>query len=115
MNVYPATAGFKGSLETGREGAEAVTPKLKTRHAEVLADLASHGPSTAEEIAARTDRHWYVTRPRISELKAQGLVVETGERRATEMGGRTHVVRLATDEEQALHHARQAVEREKAA
>lgn len=115
MTCYPISAGFKGSLETGRAGAEAVTPKLKTRHAEVLADLAAHGPSTAEDIAARTDRHWYVTRPRISELKAQGLVVETGERRPTEMGGKTHVVRLATAEERALHHARQAIDREKAA
>ena len=115
MSRYPHTAGFKGTLETGREGAEYVTPKLKTRHAEVLADLALHGPSTAEQIAARTDRHWYLTRPRISELKAQGLVIETGERRPTEMGGRTHVVRLTTAEERALHYARLAAEREKAA
>lgn len=115
MSRYPDTAGFKGTLETGREGAEAVTPKLKTRHAEVLADLTAHGPSTAEQIAARTDRHWYLTRPRISELKAKGLVIETGERRPTEMGGRTHVVRLTTVEERALHHARLAAEREKAA
>lgn len=115
MSRYPDVAGSKGALETGRDGAASVTPKLAKRHAEVLADLALHGPSTAEEIGARTERHWYVTRPRISELKAQGLLVETGERRPTEMGGKTHVVRLATAEELALHRARQAAEREKAA
>lgn len=97
---YPDTMpGWKGSIETGREGAASFAPKLKSRQAEVLADLKANGPSTAEQIAERTGRHWYLTRPRISELKAQGRVVATDERQPTGMGGKTHVVRLSTPEE----------------
>lgn len=100
--TYPdTTPGFKGSIETGREGAFGFARKLPARQAEVMADLAEHGPSTAEQIAARTGRHWFHTRPRISELKNLGLVVDTGGRVETGMGGKTHQVRLTTAKERA--------------
>lgn len=100
--TYPQTnPGFKGAIETGREAAFAFAPKLGKRQAEVLADLAAHGPSTAEEIGARIDRHWYLVRPRISELKALGLVIDTGGRAKSALGGKTHQVRLTTPDERA--------------
>lgn len=94
--TYPFTPGFKGAVETGREAAEAFAPKLAGRQAEVLADLEAHGPSTAEQIADRTGRHWFHVRPRISELRAMGLVADTGARFETGLGGKTHQVRLTT-------------------
>lgn len=100
--TYPLTTpGYKGKIETGREGAYGFARKLARRQAEVLADLAANGPSTAEQIARRIDRHWYVVRPRISELKNLGLVIDTGGRVETGMGGKTHQVRLTTAEERA--------------
>jgi hypothetical protein len=98
--TFPTTPGFKGCIETGREAADAFAPKLGRRQAEVIAALAN-GPGTAEEIAARTGRHWYVVRPRVSELKALGLCADTGERVPSAFGGKTHRVRLTTPEERA--------------
>lgn len=99
---YPdSLPGFKGNVETGREAAVAFAPKLGRRQAEVLADLERHGPSTAEQIGQRIDRHWYLVRPRISELKAMGLVIDSGGRMASALGGKTHQVRLTTADERA--------------
>lgn len=112
MSRYPEHPGFKGAMDTGRDGAADMAPKVAGRRAEVLADIELNGPSTAEQIAARIDRHWYTTRPRISELKTMGLLVDTGERRDTGMGGKTGVVRLATPEEVALHRAQLAASAE---
>jgi len=110
--TYPLSPGFKGRIETGRDGAEAFAPKLGARQREALDDLKAFGPSTAEEVAKRTDRHWYVVRPRLTELRLLGLVVDTGERRSTAFGGKTWVARVATPEEHALHLARAAADEE---
>jgi hypothetical protein len=75
--------------------------------------LRALGEASAEQIADRTERHWYLVRPRLSELKAQGKIRDTGKRAATGMGGQTIVWRLSTPEEVALHLAREAVEAEK--
>ena len=115
MSRYPNTPGWKGTMDTGIDGSEYFAPLLPARHQEVLTDIGAHGPSTGDEVAARTGRHFYVTRPRLSELKAKGLLVDTGERRATELGGKTWVARLATADEVALHNARKAAETEKGA
>lgn len=96
--TYPDTPGFKGTMDTGRDAAATFAPKLGPRQAEVMSVLA-RGPATAEQIGAALDRHWYVIRPRISELKAMGLVVDTGRRPQTELGGKTHEVRLTTPAE----------------
>lgn len=98
---YPHAPGHKGASDTGRDAAEAFHPKLAPRRAEVIEHLRQNGPATAEDIAEATGRHWYVVRPRISELKALGLVTDTGLRRETPFGGRTAVVRLSTAREYA--------------
>ena len=100
--TYPKTTpGFKGAIETGRQAAHGFASKLGARQAEVMADLLANGPSTAEQIAERTGRHWYVVRPRISELRNLSLVIDTGGRVKTGMGGMTHQVRLTTAKERA--------------
>ena len=101
MTYLTDTPGFKGAIETGRNGAFGFARKLGARQAEVIGDLAEHGPSTAEQIGERTGRHWYVVRPRISELRSLGLVTDTGGRVETGMGGKTHQVRLTTAKERA--------------
>ena len=110
---YPDTPGFKGRIETGREAAQAFTPKLGRRQREALDALAEIGPATADEVANHIDRHFYVVRPRFSELREKGLVIDTGKRRATPFGGKTWEGRLATPAEIAVHLAQQAADAEK--
>lgn len=112
---YPQTPGFKGKVETGRLAAAALTPKLGARQQEALDDLAANGPGSAEDIAERIGRHWYCVRPRLTELREMGLVVDTGRRKPTQFGGRTWEARVATPEEVALHLAAKAAEQEKGA
>lgn len=109
---YPNTPGFKGTVETGREAATAFAPKLGRRQQEALDGLAAIGPATADEVAAHIERHWYVTRPRFSELREKGLIIDTGRRRATEFGGKTWEARLATPTEIAVHLAKRAADAE---
>lgn len=96
--TYPETPGWKGSGPTGREAANAYAPQVRGRRAQVLAGL-DVGPATAEQIGERVGLHWYLTRPRLSELKALGLVVETGQTGRGALGGKVAVWRLTTPEE----------------
>ena len=110
---YPDGAGFKGGRGgTGEAGAIQTAPKLKGRRAAVYDALAER-PGTAEQLGARIGLHWYLCRPRLSELKARGLAIETGERGAGAMGGTVNVWRATTAEERALSAARRAAEAEK--
>lgn len=99
MSRYPYVAGKKGDSDTGREGAEHATLTLAARQQEVREDLKLHGPSTPEEIAARIGRHWLHVKPRVSELKTMGVVIPTGDRRPTGLGGHSRVIRLTTPAE----------------
>jgi predicted ArsR family transcriptional regulator len=106
--TYPNTAGFKGSVETGRAGADHATATLGRRRAEALEALKALGEASADQVAERIGRHWFHTRPRFSEMKALGYVQDTGRRVATGLGGHTIVYRPSTDEELALAFARKA-------
>ena len=108
---YPADgAGFKGPPGgTGELGAIQTGPRLQGRRKAVLAAVErKHG--TAEQIGERISLHWYLVRPRLSELKALGLVVETGERGKGALGGKVNVWRITTAEERGIFNARKAVE-----
>ena len=95
---YPDGPGYKGSSDTGRQAAEYYAPQAGTRRAEVLAAL-EKGPATAEEIGERIDLQWYLVRPRLSELRARGLVKDTGNRGAGALGGKVITWSLTTQEE----------------
>jgi predicted ArsR family transcriptional regulator len=110
-SAYPMTPGFKDE-GAGRDAALAYAPQVKGRRSQVLAGLQA-GPATAEEIGERVGLHWYLTRPRLSELKALGLVIETGERGRGALGGAVNRWRLTTPEERAIHAARAAIADEK--
>ena len=46
----------------------------------------SRGGFTADEVAARIGLHWQSVRPRITELKTTGHIIDTGTRRPSAMG-----------------------------
>lgn len=100
---YPFAPGHKDT-GTGRDAAIAYAPQAGTRRAQVLAGLAA-GPASAEEIGERIGLHWYLTRPRLSELQALGLVAKTGERGRGALGGAVNLWRLTTAAERAVSHA----------
>ena len=108
---YPHHPGSKGDVETGREGADYYAPQVGRRQRQVLEAL-RQGPGSAEEISERIDLHWYLVRPRVSELKALGLAVDDGSRGKGALGGKVHRVRASTPEEHAAFLATQAAEAE---
>ena len=94
--TYPNEPGFKGAPNgTGALAATRYAPQVKGRRAQVLEGLEA-GPATAEQLGERIGLHWYLTRPRLSELKALGFVTETGERGRGALGGEVNVWRLTT-------------------
>ena len=105
---YPHSAGFKDQ-GTGRDAAIAYTPQVRGRRLQVLNGLRA-GPATAEEIGERIQLHWYLVRPRLSELLALGEVVKTGLRGKGALGGAVNLWRLSTPAERALVAAQRAAD-----
>ncbi len=97
--VYPNSAGFKGAAETGREAAEAIAPKLGHLQSMVLAAIKSRGAYglTPEELADVRDIGRVSVQPRFSELKAKGLIVDSGRRRQNPSRRKRAVVWVATE------------------
>jgi len=94
--TYPDNPGFKDDITgTGAMAARKYAPQAKGRRAQVLEGLAD-GPATAEEVGERIGLHWYLTRPRLSELQALGLVTKTGHLGLGAFGGDVNVWRLTT-------------------
>lgn len=104
---YPNTPGWKGDSGVGRDAALMAAKHVKGRRALVLQGL-EQGPGTSEQVAERIGLHWYLTRPRLSDLKALGQVIETGERGRGALGGPSTIWRLTTAEERAAFAARKA-------
>jgi len=78
--------------DPSRRAAEAAAPNAPTIRDEVLAMLRMNvGGLTADEIAQRLGRHYGSVRPRLSELRRDGLAVDTGRRR-TNGFGKTQIV-----------------------
>lgn len=92
---YPRTPGWR-KPETSIEAAEAIAPAVEGLRAEVLAAirraeaLGSDG-LTADEAAAKLERSILAIRPRVTELRALGLLFDSGERRQNESGRRAVV------------------------
>lgn len=79
---------------TRHEAAESVP--AETLRAHCLTILQTYGPLTADEIACRMQQSILAVRPRVTELKADGLVEDTGLRRRNASGRRAMVVRVKT-------------------
>lgn len=105
--------GFKGDPNgPGADGARYYAGQMARRQRQVLDGL-GRGPKNAEQIGAEIGLHWYLVRPRLSELEAKGAVVKTGERGRSALGGKSTMYRPATAEEASLFLARKAAADEK--
>jgi predicted ArsR family transcriptional regulator len=87
--AYPEAPGWK-ARDTAQAAAEAIAPEAKSLKARVMAAL-KKAPGTPEQIAHRIGAPLMNVRPRLSELSALGLVVDSGAR-GQAMGGRKAIV-----------------------
>lgn len=79
---YPEVPGHRG-VETSVEAAEAMAPKigrLQRLTLDAIARRSTRG-CTADEAADACGMDRWSIQPRVSELKAKGLIVDSGERR----------------------------------
>lgn len=93
MSGYPSEPGFKGNADTGREAAEAMQSKCGRLQQMALAHIraAGAGGYTADELSAAMGMDRWTVQPRTSELKAKGLIVDSGQRRRNVTGKRAVV------------------------
>ena len=89
---YRDHAGYRWT-DTSIAAAKVVTPGMQRAHAAILAVLAIE-PLTADECAQRLGMDRLFCRPRCSELKAMGKIVDTGERRKNSSRCKACVLRL---------------------
>lgn len=82
--TYPQACGSKRE-GTSRQAAQQMQATAPTLRDKVLAALRQR-PLTADETAAAIGKTILATRPRLSELSAAGLIVETSKRRRNSSG-----------------------------
>jgi hypothetical protein len=92
--TYPDAPGHKGDAETGREAAEAIAPKLGRLQRMVREVVAGRGAQgiTPEEAADVLGLDRVSVQPRFSELKAKGIVADSGLRRVNPSSRKRAVV-----------------------
>ena len=81
--------GFRpGSPETSRAAAESMAEAAAARDAKALAFVTNRKGigATADEVAAGLDWERYSSRPRLSELRKRGAIVDSGDRRKAASG-----------------------------
>ena len=83
---YPERPGHQYGSDTSEAAARSMDDKARVLHNQCLRVLKLAGPRTADEIAADLNRSILAIRPRVTELKRLGLIVDTGERRKNESG-----------------------------
>lgn len=93
LDIYPHAPGFKKD-GTSAEAAHSMKSRAATLRDEVLRVL-SFKALTADEVARILDESILSVRPRLSELAARGLIVETGARRKNDSGKLAAVWRAA--------------------
>ena len=93
MSKYPSEPGFKGDADTGREAAADMHAKCGRLQQVALAGISAAGGGgyTADELAAALGLDRWTIQPRTSELKAMGLIVDSGMRRRNVTGKRAVV------------------------
>lgn len=93
---YPRSPGHKEQT-TSREAAMAVAGDAAVLRERAYAALAEAGERglTADGVAKVLRRDRLSVRPRISELRATGRIIPTGERRKNESGLRAKIWRIA--------------------
>ena len=86
VTEYPATPGWKtDSPPTSKAAGLEVEDRAATLR-QMVAERLAEGPATADEVAEAIGATVLATRPRLSELRAQGKIEPTGDRRRNESG-----------------------------
>ncbi len=81
LNRYPHHAGAREET-TSREAANRIEDSGRAgRLRDICLRMLTETPMTAKELAAELEEEITSVRPRLSELKAQGVVIESGIRR----------------------------------
>lgn len=80
--------------DTSHEAAESISPRLRELQAQVLAFAATDGVAgfTDRDLEAAMGDSGSTWRTRRSELTAQGLIDDTGERKVYPPKGRRHII-----------------------
>lgn len=107
---YPDTPGHKGDLDTGRLAAKAFAPKARPIRVRAL-EVIERRPATAEQVGVEIGEHFMIVRARCSELRALGLIDDSGRRGEGALGGRVVVWRATTPLERAVFAAAREVGR----
>jgi predicted ArsR family transcriptional regulator len=95
--IYPDAPGFKVSGPS-EQAAEAIGGKATRMRAAVLAQIAQYSSgATADEIAKDLNLSVLSVRPRVSELKRNGEIEQTGARRKNESGMTATVWRIVAE------------------
>ena len=87
FDKYPNKAGHR-NIRTSVESAEQINPQLRRLHKIVILELEKVFPKglTGSELANRVNRNLLTIRPRTTELKLLGLIVDTEKTRKKENG-----------------------------
>lgn len=88
---YPNAPGYRNT-DTSRAAAKAMEPRAGTIKAQVLDALDRCGPLATFELPAKIGRTYRATQPRTAELRAEGLIVDSGMRREDPESGRLAIV-----------------------
>lgn len=94
MKAYPEMPGSKGVDGTSQAAAANVAPRVTGMRKSIFEAIARLGDVTALELVEHTGMDRYSVQPRVSELRAMGLVESTGERRKNPSGQLAAVQRL---------------------
>ncbi len=95
--MYPEDAGSKGSAETSAEAAADIDCGRLQRMVLRSIRHAKKAGRTAEECAMVLHLPRVSAQPRTSELKAKGLILDSGRRRTNPSSGKRAVVWVATE------------------
>lgn len=95
--MYPNEAGSKGPAETGPEAAADVDCARLQRLVLGSIRRAQKAGRTAEEVANALQLPRVTAQPRTSELKAKGLIFDSGQRRINRSSGKRAVVWVAKE------------------
>lgn len=90
---YPSSPGYREN-DTSRAAAESMKPTAAYLQSKCLKALAK-GPMTADEVADDIGETPFATRPRLTELKLAGRIVDDGTRRRNASGRSAKCWRLA--------------------
>ena len=84
---YPYKAGHRG-VRSSIVSAEDIDKRISRLHKQVIIELAKVFPKglTTSELADKTERNLLTIRPRTTELKLQGLIIDTEKDRKNENG-----------------------------